>query len=230
MMRFAIVLLCLVGVVHAQNHPDPKGPKASAHSNLHVTREKCPDPLIMRKKDGAQYCARPTITNRGTCPYPYILKGEYPYTLLQAKHWELRSLSWDEMVHEDKEDVREFLRTHDVPFSVRTKVLDLHDTDGGDKECVPAPPQCLDPLVYDETAAACVPPKPTMVSPIIDDSYVQPVMKDFEEDGSEDTSGPSRIHQEVLTDENDKVLQEDRHDDEEDIWDFEVNRVATASG
>lgn len=256
MMRFVVVLVALIGAAHAQSDTNGSGISATdaARADDEIPTvgdfekndyvEKCPAPTYMRYRDNVkkpgeviQTCMRPRPSGAGKCPFPYVIEGSSEYAELQAEHYELRPLGWTEMMAMEKAELREFMRTHNVPYLIRIKVLDLHDATAAEEaetsakrvasRCVPSPPFCAVPWVWEKATNKCVPPEPHMMNPILDDAWVSPVLKDY---GDDDLNGskPGRIHQEVLTDENDKVLQKNRHSDEDSVWDFEVNRISTA--
>jgi hypothetical protein len=205
-------------------------------------------------------CLRPTLEDSsGYCPFPYELDGQSPYTQLQTEHWELRPLAWLTMVGMDKDELRQFMRDHQIPSTIRTKVLDLHDerayacrntayTTEKDcidnksewvqgmkgKECVPMPPRCDGFWNFHEdptAGASCIPPSPHFKAErhgVIDDTWVSAVMRDRPDERDQYKNKADRAHQEGFTDYQDKVHQKNRHTEEADIWDFEINKNTIA--
>jgi hypothetical protein len=174
-----------------------------------------------------QSCVGPKKTAQGGCPSPYILDGEKEFFLLASEHYELRKLHWHQMVEMTKDELRGFLRSHEVPYTVRIKVLDLHDHKGGSKneECVPVPPLCHGSLEYHEDGT-CRPPKPHFMNPIINDAWVQPTLV---VDGAHHNEKAPRAHQPVENDPNDNVMIKERHTEENNLWNWEKVRKHTAN-
>lgn len=283
-MRFAAVL-CLLGLVAAV--PKEAAPKSHHHKPAKIAaiqqgsptvervdqkQGKCPEPQIWHwdTVSGKEFCLRPepVVSEYGTrCPPPYELDGQYHYSLLQSQHWELRPLGWDEMVDMDKEELREFMKSHQVPFSIRTKVLDHHDerafacfdyarkqlddskTTRDDcesagmrwtqsakgKKCVPMPPYCKTPWNFNFEDKKCDPPQPhfrRIKHGVLDDTWISPVLRAFDQGKTNDAARDDvdRIHQAVESNPHDKVMQKARHLDENGVWVWEVNRIATSHG
>lgn len=162
-----------------------------------------------------QRCAGPTLGADGHCPTPYILDGEVGFFTLRAEHFELEKLTWHEMIHMSNVELRDFLKDHEVPYTIRIKVLDLHDAQGGTKNtgCVPSPPRCHNPLEYSD--GECLLPKPHYVNPVIDDAWIGPVLVT---DGAYHQEKAKRVHQPVLEDEGDAKMVAERHAETKAIW------------
>lgn len=189
--------------------------------------EKCPDPTVHVGGTGAaQACVAPAVDGAGGCARPFVLKGAAPFWELRTEHYELRKLTWDEMVSMSEDELRSFMKKHDVPYTVRIKVLDLHKSHGGDKVCVPAPPICDDPLVYNEGTNECVEPAPMFHNPILDDSWISPTLKAPAETGA---NKASHAHQPVQDDPQTGILTTARHNEEQDLWNWEVNKKHMAT-
>lgn len=174
-----------------------------------------------------QMCVGPKLGADGHCPPPFILDGEKEFFRLQAAHYELRKLTWHNMIGMGNEELRNFMRKHDVPYTVRIKVLDLHDDKGGHKnqECIPVPPSCHAPLEFHEEDGSCRPPKPHYINPIINDAWVQPPLV---VDGEWHNEKTARLHQPVQGDPNDELMIKERHETENALWNWEKVRKHTA--
>jgi hypothetical protein len=172
-----------------------------------------------------QLCVGPKTGADGGCPSPFIKDGEVEFFKLQSEHYELRPLSWHQMIGMENEELRTFMRTHDVPFTVRTKVLDLHDAKGEDKngDCVPVPPLCHKPLEF-HSDGTCQPPKPHYINPIINDAWIAPVSV---VDGSHHDEKAPRAHQPVESDPADQLMVKERNAEENALWNWEKVRKHT---
>jgi len=173
-----------------------------------------------------QTCVGPKLADSGGCPSPFIMDGESEFFKLSSEHYELRKLSWSNMSGMKKDELRKFMRVQDVPFTVRTKVLNLHDTNGGvqSKECVPVPPMCHGSLEYNEDGT-CRPPSAHYENPVINDAWVQPTLV---VDGSHHDEKAPRVHQAVENDPNDNLMIKERHTEENNLWNWEKVRKHTA--
>jgi hypothetical protein len=182
--------------------------------------------LEFAKAGMTQLCGAPEAGTSGTCPSPFIMDGQADYYMLKSEHYELRPLSWRNMAGMDNEELRSFMRTHDVPFTVRTKVLDLHDKKGETKNtgCVPVPPSCHKPLEFQPASGTCAPPKPHYINPIINDAWIAPVSV---VDGHHHDEKAPRVHQGVEMDPNDKLLVKERQAEEQALWNWEKVRKHT---
>jgi hypothetical protein len=213
------------------NNPDAARAQQDSDTGVgHDFAEKCTDPTHMEVINGEQKCVAPSPDESGNCPRPFVLKGQAPYFDLRTEHFELRKLSWDEMVSMPSTELEQFLRKHDVPFTVRTKVLKMHEEKGGEKVCVPSQPFCLDPLEYNSATNECQEPIPKFGNPVLNDAWISPVEKAVEEQKGVNAweEKASHEHAPVATDPNDVVMQKARQNQEKDLWNWEVNKNSFA--